>query len=69
MGYLIELDLLRSLIIFPQPDESSPFHPNAPGKPDSDAPETADPALPAKGLEQREFYLCATDTGLQPPHV
>jgi hypothetical protein len=29
MGYLIEIDPLRSRIAFPQPDETSPFHPNA----------------------------------------
>jgi hypothetical protein len=29
MGYLIEIDPLRLRIVFPQPDETSPFHPRA----------------------------------------
>jgi len=29
MGYLVEIDSLRLRIVFPQPDETSPFHPNA----------------------------------------
>ena len=41
MAYLIELDPLYGLIRFPQPDESSPFHPNAPRNPNPPEPEVA----------------------------
>jgi hypothetical protein len=64
MGYLIEIDPLRSLIVFPQPDEALPFRPNAGKK--SKAPDehtkratapVAAPLKPTPDCRQEEFNL------------
>jgi hypothetical protein len=50
MGYLIEIDPLQSRIVFPQPDETSPFHPRA-GK------ETKIPHEDSPSCDQEELRL------------
>jgi hypothetical protein len=61
MGYLIEIDLLRSRIAFPQPDETSPFHPHAGRKsgrtalPENTLANTEPPRESPPSGEQEEF--------------